>query len=117
MSVNNVSPQSFLGGTWQAWGAGKVPVGVDPNDTDFNTSNKSGGSKTVTLTLEQIPSHRHGVGSRGVGNDIAASGNNIGAEFLGNYTYSSFFTDYVGNNKAHNNLQPYITCYFWRRTS
>ena len=74
-------------------------------------------NKTVTLTLEQIPSHRHGVGSRGAGNDIAASGNNIGAEFLGSYTYASFFTNYIGGGKAHNNLQPYITVYMWRRTA
>lgn len=29
MSVNNVSPASFIGGIWTAWGTGRVPVGVN----------------------------------------------------------------------------------------
>ena len=117
MSVNNVSPQTFLGGTWQAWGAGKVPVGVDPNDTDFNTSNKSGGSKTVTLTLEQIPSHKHPIPYR---TDTNITGGSTG-QWTTDPGTSSGSSDSkaiaVGGGKAHNNLQPYITCYMWRRTN
>lgn len=37
MSVNNVSPQTFLGGTWQAFGAGRTLVGVDTSQTEFDT--------------------------------------------------------------------------------
>ncbi len=122
MSVNNVSPQTFLGGTWQPWGAGKVPVGVDTNDTDFNASNKSGGSKTVTLTLEQIPSHSHSLEKRvpyGVpyNNTSGTSAGNGGGTFYGE-TYSPPFTiNNSGGGKSHTNMQPYITCYMWRRTS
>jgi microcystin-dependent protein len=59
LSVNNVSPQSFLGGTWVSIGEGKTLVGVNPNDTDYNASEMTGGSKTKTLAVENIPSHNH----------------------------------------------------------
>ena len=120
MSVNNVSPQTFLGGTWQAWGAGKVPVGVDPNDTDFNASNKSGGSKTVTLTLTQIPKHRHL--SAHINNDVKGyNGGNNWQTLLTNGANNTSgwgnYTAYSGGGEAHSNMQPYVTCYMWRRTS
>lgn len=54
MSVNNVNPGTLFGGTWVAWGAGKVPVGVNTSDTSFNTVEKTGGSKDAI-----IPSHNH----------------------------------------------------------
>ena len=43
LSVNNVNPSSVFGGTWEAWGSGKVPVGVDTTQTEFNTVEKTGG--------------------------------------------------------------------------
>ena len=123
MSVNNVSPQSFLGGTWQAWGAGKVPVGVDPNDTDFNASNKSGGSKTVTLTNAQLPK-LSGSMQTSVPDSFSTSGIISGnswsqtksdtASKSARSTIYGFKID-IGGGQSHNNLQPYITVYMWRR--
>ena len=49
MSVNNTNPSSLFGGTWVAWGSGKVPVGVNTSDTNFNTVEKTGGNSTVNL--------------------------------------------------------------------
>jgi hypothetical protein len=40
----------FAGTTWEAWGGGKVPVGVDAGDTDYDAADKTGGNKTLTLT-------------------------------------------------------------------
>lgn len=59
MSVSSTSPTVLFGGTWEAWGTGKVPVGIDTSDTDFGTVEKTGGSKTTILTTEQMPSHTH----------------------------------------------------------
>lgn len=42
-----------------AWGAGKVPVGVDDSDTDFATVEKTGGEKTHTLTVDELAKHEH----------------------------------------------------------
>ena len=60
MSVNSTNPSMFLGGTWEAWGSGKMPVGVDSLDNDFSKVEKSGGEKTHKLTVNEMPSHNHG---------------------------------------------------------
>ncbi len=49
----------FPGTTWSSFGQGKMLVGLDPNDDDFDSTDDSGGSKTVTLTEDQMPSHDH----------------------------------------------------------
>lgn len=59
MSVVNTNPSQFFGGTWVAWGAGRVPVGINTGDGNFNTVEKTGGSSVVTLTANQMPSHTH----------------------------------------------------------
>ncbi len=62
MSVNNVNPQSFFGGTWVAWGAGRVPVGVNTLETEFETVEKTGGAKTVNLQHSHtVDNHTHGM--------------------------------------------------------
>ena len=50
INISGANPSTYLGGTWVAWGTGKVPVGVNTSDTDFNTVEKTGGSKTVSYT-------------------------------------------------------------------
>ena len=59
MSVNDVNPGTLFGGTWVSWGAGRVPVSVDENDTKFNNAEQTGGAATHTLTANQIPGHTH----------------------------------------------------------
>ena len=69
-----------FGGTWVAFGSGKTLVGVDGNDTDFDTVEETGGSKSesytpsgsnaaVTLTAAQsgVPAHAHTVPAHGHG--------------------------------------------------
>ena len=38
---------------------GRIVVGMKSGDTDFGTLGKTGGQKTVALTVEQMPSHTH----------------------------------------------------------
>lgn len=59
MSVNNVNPGTLFGGTWTAWGSGCVPVGVDTAQTEFSTVEKTGGEKSHTLILDEMPKHSH----------------------------------------------------------
>jgi len=44
---------------------GRVLVGYNPADADFDDIGKSGGVKTVALTTAQLPSHTHGAGTLG----------------------------------------------------
>lgn len=82
---------------------GRVPVGYNSADTDFATVGKSGGEKTHTLTVNEIPSHRHQqYGPYSTGN--GSSGAYMQAN---NRTTTRVNTDYTGGDGAHNNLQPY----------
>lgn len=58
-SVNNTNPGSFLGGTWVSFGAGRTLIGVNSSDNDFSAAQKTGGTKQVTLSTDQMPSHTH----------------------------------------------------------
>ena len=97
------------------WGTGRVPVGVDTSQTEFNTVQKTGGTKTHTLTVDQIPSHNHASNHLFV---WGGSGLNIGGSGLTTVDLNKSVTSgNTGGGQAHNNLQPYITCYMWRRTA
>ena len=56
MSVDPTDPGTVLGyGTWAAFAEGRVLVGVDVTDTDFDTVEETGGEKTHVLTCSEIP--------------------------------------------------------------
>lgn len=63
LTTENINPGTFLGGTWVAWGSGRVPVGINTSDTNFNTPEKTGGASTHNHTVNShnhtTPSHRH----------------------------------------------------------
>lgn len=116
MSVNSTNPGTLFGGTWVAWGSGRVPVCVDTTDDDFKTAEKKGGAKTHTLTKNEIPSHVHHIQKTamfGEGN----TGWNFISTSNGDWKGYHKDTDATGGGQAHNNLQPYITCYMWKRTA
>lgn len=127
MSIKNTNPSSLFGGTWVAWGSGRVPVGVDPTQTEFNAVEKTGGEKTHTLTIGEIPNHSHGentISEYGF-NYPLVSNNGEGDSKTGwlptsagsEVTKNQVLTDSTGGNQPHNNLQPYVTCYMWKRTA
>jgi microcystin-dependent protein len=60
LSTNSTNPATSLGfGTWAAFGAGRVPVGFDAGQTEFDADEETGGAKTHTLTSGEMPSHTH----------------------------------------------------------
>lgn len=133
----------YPGTTWVAWGSGRVPVGVDVNDSDFNAPNKTSGAKSHSytpagtvnghvLTVNELPSHTHNVNYQhmrmtgGMSPYIVAQfdsgSSNVG---LDDFEVTSQST---GNNAAHthpftgtastqSHIQPSITCYMWKRTA
>lgn len=124
MSVNSANPSTYLGGTWIAWGSGRVPVGVDPNDTSFDTVEETGGAKTHTLTAAEMPPHRHAMprvntsaSDTGPGFTYTSSTKRTWASYSAYYGGSGTTAEAAGTTNAHNNLQPYITCYMWKRTA
>lgn len=154
MSANDTNPSTLFGGTWVAWGSGKVPVGIDTSDTDFNTAEKTGGAKTHsytpsgtvgghTLTVSEMPAHTHYEFTDAdstvplTGSSYPAKVNSIAGEGLDYYKYEvsgastaptqgisgstggggSHNHGFTGTASNINSLQPYITCYMWKRTA
>lgn len=133
MSVKSTSPATLFGGTWVRWGNGRVPVGVDTSQKEFNSVEKIGGEKTHRLTEDEMPAHQHFADNNNgeekltgnVGNMGFSASSDEGASYC--YTlgwgYRSSRTDTgiktaeAGGGDPHNNLQPYITCYMWKRTA
>lgn len=115
MSVRNTSPASFFGGTWTAWGTGRVPVGINTSDSNFNTVEKTGGASTHTLTTSEIPSHYHTYRFYSSHDSYADGINNTAFCSDGVNSGNTGITESVGGGGAHNNLQPYIVCYMWKR--
>ena len=129
ISTSSTNPSTIYGGTWERYGQGKTLVGLNESETEFSTVNKIGGEKTHTLTVNEMPSHNHDFRystdnavtfyNAGVGKDGTYTGDN----FLGFSNSVSLFASYVvvlsntGSSQPHNNLQPYITVYMWKRVS
>lgn len=114
MSATNTNPGSTLGGTWELWGAGRVPVGVDTTQTEFNVVEKTGGAKTHKLTIDEMPNHNHNAYLSG-GSLASAAGRLLFETATGQEFYNSIKS--TGGSQPHNNLQPYITCYMFKRTA
>lgn len=156
LTVDSNNPMYKFGGSWVEFGKGRVLVGVNSSDTDFNTVEKTGGEKTHKLTTSEIPSHTHtmththsdtfaiasaGAHSHRIGYDQDVSGGGLYASVhrsgtsgadgtaptnsAGAHTHTlngavssySGSTGSSGTGGTHNNLQPYITCYMWKRIS
>lgn len=84
---------------------GRISVGLDSSDTDFDTLGKTGGKKTHTLTIDEIPAHTHNLAY----NTSGAGANTGGTVALGNTSTTTLFATLpTGGSKEHNNLQPYI---------
>lgn len=59
MSVVSTSPQTLFGGTWSRIAQGRVLVGQDITQTEFDTAEETGGEKEHTITTGEMPSHTH----------------------------------------------------------
>ena len=126
----STNPATLLGfGTWEAFGAGRVLVGLNASDASFDTLGETGGSKDATVVSHthtasvSDPGHAHSF-------DVSSSYNNNSANVSKlSYTNTSSFTtnssttgisvgiSTTGSSGTNANLQPYIVVYMWRRTA
>lgn len=111
ISESEANPEEFIGGKWESYGEGRTLVGVGISDKEF-IAGETGGESEHTLTIEEIPSHTH---------LYEVNCYNIPSANSGPFALSSpggkRNVTYTGGSQSHNNLQPYITVYMWKRTS
>jgi hypothetical protein len=121
------NPATLLGfGTWVAFGAGRVMVGLNVSDTLFDTLEETGGSKdavvvshTHTATVTD-PGHSHTADLRVSGSGYTNGGN---LDTFANVSTSTSTTGVTvtnsttGSSGTNANLQPYITVAMWKRTA
>lgn len=109
MSVNSTSPASFLGGTWVQL---KDKFLLGAGDTYSNGA--TGGEATHTLTVDEMPSHNHGI-------KLAGGSQSGGSGFVnwttGTYQDYQYTINNTGGGQAHNNMPPYLVVYMWKRTA
>ena len=131
-----------FGGTWESYGSGRTIIGagtgVDSNNLSKNFKvNETGGEYTHTLSINEMPSHTHiqnphshsigfdlgynnyiGLNSGSVEPDISIYFSNPvkGGRSYTMIAHSQTATNkYTGGDKSHNNIQPYITVYMYKR--
>ena len=107
-STKSTNPSTFLGGTWTAL-SGRVLVGAG---TDF-PAGTTGGEKTHTLTIAEMPSHTHPSSIPNFVQNTATGSTNYG--FLADGSYKDSGSS--GGGAAHNNMPPYRSVYMWERTA
>lgn len=147
MSVNEVSPRSFLGGTWE-----RITDRFLLAAGTSYAAGSTGGAASVTLTAAQMPRHGHNVclwnanntnydayqwNDAGNGAVQATKGGRLpslswqatefktaGTSTLGGDWSSGLGTGDIagptttsGGGAAHNNMPPYLTVYMWKRTA
>lgn len=110
---DNNDHSNYLGFVWERTSIGKVPVGIDSSDTDFNTIGKTGGEKEHTLTIDEMPNHKHKLN---FGNNSPGDGTALQYSSTEGSS-SAYDINGVGGNKPHNILQPYEVMAFWKRIS
>ena len=114
MSTTTSVAPSF-GGNWVAFGAGRVQIGQTSLDSDFATvggASSSGGSKTATLAVTNLPAHSHNFQRENPAGTGFSPGSGNGAS--SEYTSSTATT---GDGTPFSILPPYVVVYMWRRIS
>jgi hypothetical protein len=140
-ATSSTNPATLLGfGTWTAFGAGKVMVGLDSGDATFSTVGNTGGSKdaitvshthtaTSTVTdsghfhISGVPSdYSAGFGSSSIGSTNMKAGTGTTSSSPNTNTVTTGITvatsnSTTGSSATNANLMPYVVVYCWKRTA
>lgn len=113
MSVLNTNPGTLFGGTWSAFGAGRMPIGVSA-DTRFDVAEETGGTDQITANM--LPTHTHAIGgsSGSEGSHLHTIGGSSVAEAAHTHGPGSLSTGSETADHAHGipnpiNLQKALT--------
>ena len=128
----STNPATLLGfGTWSAFGAGRVMVGLDAGNAAFDTAQETGGSADAIVVSHthsatssvSDPGHNHTIGFQNytIDSNAGSAGlvrqgtSNTSTQTTGISVSTSISTE--GSSATNANLPPYIVVYMWRRTA
>lgn len=133
ISVSATNPNILFGGAWEAFATGRTLVGIDTSQTEFNSVEKTGGHKALqthshTGSTNSAGGHTHNIralsgSTSGAGSCLESFGSGapntriISAAALASGDHSHAITINNAGTGNSGNLQPYITCYMWKRTA
>ena len=124
MNVNSTNPSNIFGGTWE-----QIKDKFLLCAGDSYTSGSTGGESSHTLTVDEMPSHRHWISAAdfddgngtstglsnsqyyGLWSDAGSYDSNDRGKSLGRYDA------YSGGSQPHNNMPPYLAVNVWQRTA
>lgn len=114
MSVNSTSPATIFGGTWE-----RIQDRFLLAAGSTYAAGSTGGEAAHTLTVDEIPSHRHGL-TDSPANSAGRAGtgtSRFGTVQMDVVWANGYLTDATGSGQAHNNMPPYLAVYMWKRTA
>lgn len=119
MSMNSTNPATLFGGTWeQIQNTFLLAAGTG------YTAGTTGGEASHTLTVDEMPSHKHDVTTvtkaswtqtSSTWAYLARATANDGTTESKVNTYVTL--SYTGGSAAHNNMPPFLAVYMWKRTA
>ena len=137
-SNDSTSPATLFGGTWEALPPGYTLIAQGSGSDSFGsftyTAGQKYGERKHQLTTDELANHDHGQNCNGSPNDnwkgsygpMVSQGATNGS-FTGFSVYTPGFgwtekqnqvkTNSTGGNVAHNNIQPSVGAYGWKRTA
>lgn len=114
MSINSTSPATLFGGTWQ-----RIEDTFLLAAGSTYAAGATGGEAAHTLTVDQMPSHYHGIGFATTAGEALGFGLTQTPAFQNRVIVSGNSSNTWGNggNQAHNNMPPYLAVYMWKRVA
>ena len=109
ISTVSTSPASLFGGSWEQL-KDRFLLGAG----DTYSAGSTGGEAAHTLTVDEMPSHSHGVRCvrYNSNSDPFVSGGGSSR-----WAHETFSTHLSGGDKPHNNMPPYFAVYMWKRVA
>ena len=127
ITTSNENPTNTIGGTWESFGKGRTLVGAgEDSDGDDNgekvsfSAGDKGGEYKHTLTVQEMPSHTHNFSSGSPNlyqRSAYGGGSSDGLIPWQPKSYTLYAIQSTGGSQSHNNIQPYIVTYMWKRTA
>jgi hypothetical protein len=115
---DNEDYSNWLGFTWERTAVGKVLVGIDGTDTDFNTIGKTGGEKKHTLLQKEMPKE---IGQALIYDsgttEQSSSTDALTTQWTNKFRSGLYNVVNENGGNAHNNVQPYQVVAFWKRVA